>query len=63
MYISNETGKDRPEPMPSGRPINLEAVKRALDRQAEEERRVPAAFWLVVGPGLLMFALVLAAFG
>ncbi|WP_145111843.1 hypothetical protein ACN9JG_21190 (plasmid) [Cereibacter azotoformans] len=62
MYISNETGKERPEPMPSRRHIDLEAVKRALDRQADEERKVPAGFWLVAAPGLIIVLALIALF-
>ncbi|QCP87938.1 hypothetical protein EYE35_20035 [Cereibacter sphaeroides] len=59
MYISNETDKDRSGSIPSKRDIDLEAVSRALDRQAEEERLIPAVFWVVVSPALLILVVLI----
>ncbi|MEA5163253.1 hypothetical protein U5903_20910 [Cereibacter johrii] len=61
MYISNETDKDRSGPIPSKGDIDLEAVRRALDRQAEEKRLIPAVFWVVVSPALLIFIVLIVS--
>ncbi len=61
MYISNETNKDRAGPNPSKRDIDLEAVSRALDRQVEEERLIPAVLWVVVSPALLILIVLIVS--
>ncbi|MGC9449542.1 hypothetical protein [Cereibacter johrii] len=59
MYISNEADKDRSGSIPSKGDIDLEAVSRALDRQAEEKRLIPAVFWVVVSPALLILVVLI----
>ncbi|WYK06177.1 hypothetical protein DWF04_021075 [Cereibacter sphaeroides f. sp. denitrificans] len=61
MYISNETDKDRSGSVPSNRDIDLEAVSRALDRQVEEKRLIPAVFWVVVSPALLILVVLIVS--
>ncbi|ULB12226.1 hypothetical protein ORIO_20735 (plasmid) [Cereibacter azotoformans] len=42
--------------------IDLKAVAHALDQQAEENRKIPVGFWVVISSGLgLLLLLVLFA--
>ncbi|MCE6967450.1 hypothetical protein [Cereibacter sphaeroides] len=62
MYLLKDARHDEePDQAPSVTDIDLEAVRRFLDRQAEEDRRVPAAFWIVTAASLVIFSLLLLA--
>ncbi|MCE6949907.1 hypothetical protein LAZ29_03075 [Cereibacter sphaeroides] len=57
MYLPKEARSDEtPDQAPPARDIDLEAVTRYLDQQADEDRRVPVAFWFVMAAGLVILS-------
>ncbi len=59
MYLPKEARTYEAEQAPLAPDIDLEAVTRYLDQQADEDRRVPVAFWLVTAVGLVIFSLLM----
>lgn len=63
MYLPKaaET-EEMPNQAPAIHGIDLKAVAHALDQQAEENRKIPVGFWVVISSGLgLLLLLVLFA--